>query len=293
VSTLSKWKEKIKEKVDTKDKSKTDSRWSRLKDSIKGFFSKNKADTGYFDQFKDRATNAKESLKDKAKGFFNRFRRKPKTTQADPGPTLSASRELGDPEFTPVTRIYDEPEVKHTGRIGRETANLDYEDVEYRDKPNEEKPKGLFDRLKDKAKKAASKIPGVKKLMPKKKDSDIEEKKERKSGAFERYRQMQEEIKNRVIKKSGVSTEARYQDTSNSFLSKAMGMISGVTGWFKDKLGGLFGTIGSMALGGLGKGLLGAAGVIGKGVTTRKDHKSGTDRIEEAIEKIGGDWDGT
>lgn len=329
--TLSKWKEKIKEKVDPKDKSKTDSRWSRLKDTIKGFFSKNKADTGYFDQFKDRATNAKESLKDKAKGFFNRFRRKPKTTQADPGPTLSASRELGDPEFTPVTRIYDEPEVKYTGRIGRETAklegmkrkglkalamdklrlgyspikqefpigparkpnftsyqqqiegssgnkvlaigtdkksNLDYEDVEYRDKPNEEKPKGLFDRLKDKAKKAASKIPGVKKLMPEKKDSDTEEKKERKGGAFERYRQMQEEIKNRVIKKSGVSTELRYQDTANSFLSKAMGMISGVTEWFKDKLGGLFGTIGSMALGGLGKGLLGAAGVIGKGVTT-------------------------
>ncbi len=29
----------------------------------------------------------------------------------------------------------------------------------------------------------------------------------------------------------------------------------------------------------------------GKAVMTRKDHKSGTDRIEEAIEKIGGDWD--
>ena len=29
----------------------------------------------------------------------------------------------------------------------------------------------------------------------------------------------------------------------------------------------------------------------GKAVMTRTDHKSGTDRIEEAIEKIGGDWD--
>lgn len=29
----------------------------------------------------------------------------------------------------------------------------------------------------------------------------------------------------------------------------------------------------------------------GKAVMTRSDHKSGTDRIEEAIEKIGGDWD--
>lgn len=29
----------------------------------------------------------------------------------------------------------------------------------------------------------------------------------------------------------------------------------------------------------------------GNVVMTRKDHKSGTDRIEEAIEKIGGDWD--
>ncbi len=29
----------------------------------------------------------------------------------------------------------------------------------------------------------------------------------------------------------------------------------------------------------------------GKAVMTRKVHKSGTDRIEEAIEKIGGDWD--
>ena len=29
----------------------------------------------------------------------------------------------------------------------------------------------------------------------------------------------------------------------------------------------------------------------GKAVMTRKNHKSGTDRIEEAIEKIGGDWD--
>ncbi|MDD6553381.1 MAG: 3-deoxy-manno-octulosonate cytidylyltransferase [Prevotellaceae bacterium] len=29
----------------------------------------------------------------------------------------------------------------------------------------------------------------------------------------------------------------------------------------------------------------------GKAVMTRKDHKSGTDRIEEAMEKIGGDWD--
>lgn len=29
----------------------------------------------------------------------------------------------------------------------------------------------------------------------------------------------------------------------------------------------------------------------GKAVMTRADHKSGTDRIEEAIEKIGGDWD--
>ena len=29
----------------------------------------------------------------------------------------------------------------------------------------------------------------------------------------------------------------------------------------------------------------------GKAVMTRNDHKSGTDRIEEAIEKIGGDWD--
>jgi len=29
----------------------------------------------------------------------------------------------------------------------------------------------------------------------------------------------------------------------------------------------------------------------GKAVITRNDHKSGTDRIEEAIEKIGGDWD--
>ena len=29
----------------------------------------------------------------------------------------------------------------------------------------------------------------------------------------------------------------------------------------------------------------------GKAVMTRTDHKSGTDRIEEAIEKIGGEWD--
>lgn len=29
----------------------------------------------------------------------------------------------------------------------------------------------------------------------------------------------------------------------------------------------------------------------GQAVMTRKDHKSGTDRIEEAMEKIGGDWD--
>ncbi len=29
----------------------------------------------------------------------------------------------------------------------------------------------------------------------------------------------------------------------------------------------------------------------GKAVMTRSDHKSGTDRIEEAIEKIGGEWD--
>ena len=29
----------------------------------------------------------------------------------------------------------------------------------------------------------------------------------------------------------------------------------------------------------------------GKAVMTRTDHKSGTDRIEEAIEKIGGGWD--
>lgn len=29
----------------------------------------------------------------------------------------------------------------------------------------------------------------------------------------------------------------------------------------------------------------------GRAVMTRTDHKSGTDRIEEAIEKIGGDWD--
>ena len=29
----------------------------------------------------------------------------------------------------------------------------------------------------------------------------------------------------------------------------------------------------------------------GKAVMTRNDHKSGTDRIEEAIEKIGGDFD--
>src|SRR5574344_282803 len=29
----------------------------------------------------------------------------------------------------------------------------------------------------------------------------------------------------------------------------------------------------------------------GKAVMTRNDHKSGTDRIEEAIEKIGGAWD--
>ena len=32
-------------------------------------------------------------------------------------------------------------------------------------------------------------------------------------------------------------------------------------------------------------------GFGGKAVMTRTDHKSGTDRIEEAIEKIGGDWD--
>lgn len=32
-------------------------------------------------------------------------------------------------------------------------------------------------------------------------------------------------------------------------------------------------------------------GFGGNVVMTRKDHKSGTDRIEEAIEKIGGDWD--
>lgn len=29
----------------------------------------------------------------------------------------------------------------------------------------------------------------------------------------------------------------------------------------------------------------------GKAVMTREDHKSGTDRIEEAVEKIGGEWD--
>lgn len=32
-------------------------------------------------------------------------------------------------------------------------------------------------------------------------------------------------------------------------------------------------------------------GFGGEVVMTRNDHKSGTDRIEEAIEKIGGDWD--
>ena len=32
-------------------------------------------------------------------------------------------------------------------------------------------------------------------------------------------------------------------------------------------------------------------GFGGKAVMTRTDHKSGTDRIEEAIEKIGGEWD--
>lgn len=141
----------------------------------------------------------------------------------------------------------------------------------------EKKKKGRFGTLLDKGKEAlkdaiASKTKnkdGVTDVTDKSKEPKTPDgKPERKGGAFERFRQMQEEIKNRVTKKSGVSTEARYQDTSNSFLSKAMGMISGVTGWFKDKLGGLFGTIGSMALGGLGKGLLGAAGVIGKGVTT-------------------------
>ena len=29
----------------------------------------------------------------------------------------------------------------------------------------------------------------------------------------------------------------------------------------------------------------------GKAIMTRTDHKSGTDRIEEAVEKIGGEWD--
>ena len=29
----------------------------------------------------------------------------------------------------------------------------------------------------------------------------------------------------------------------------------------------------------------------GNAVMTRNDHKSGTDRIEEAVEKLGGDWD--
>lgn len=32
-------------------------------------------------------------------------------------------------------------------------------------------------------------------------------------------------------------------------------------------------------------------GFGGKAVMTRTDHKSGTDRIEEAVEKIGGQWD--
>ena len=141
----------------------------------------------------------------------------------------------------------------------------------------EKKKKGRFGTLLDKGKEAlkdavtgkSKNKDGVTDVTDKSKEPKTPDgKPERKGGAFERFRQMQEEIKNRVTKKSGVSTELRYQDTSNSFLSKAMGMISGVADWFKDKLGGLFGTIGSMALGGLGKGLLGAAGVIGKGVTT-------------------------
>lgn len=199
----------------------------------------------------------KQSFFSKATDAFNKFRSKKRK-----GKGSTTSKEV-------ISPIKIGPEQKALGYTPSEPGGKDdIEDISYVDKPDSGAKKSRFQRLKDSVKGAANKVSSkinggiTDKITPLTPDG----KPERKGGAFERYRQMQEEIKNRIIKKSGVSTEARYQDTSKSFLNKALDMIGGVTDWFKGKLGGLFGTIGDLATGGFGKLLGGTAKLLGKGV---------------------------